>query len=194
MNPRRNHTCSSRIGLLLVAAAALLAGCDDGTAPPEAYEPPPAKAPAPAAGDGVFATVDECVRAATAAFLDLGAGTLERRTRIVAAVRQAMLREGDRLANGTYLYRVEIQSTAGPVHSDSTVSAVEPQVVRRYRPETAGVISNQIEPYRPDSGSSSRSAHGTSGSDACSPRRARSGSSPSAGRSSPASPTRRSAS
>jgi acyl-CoA reductase-like NAD-dependent aldehyde dehydrogenase len=56
------------------------------------------QAPAPAAGDGVFATVDECVRAATAAFLDLGAGTLERRTRIVAAVRQAMLREGDRLA------------------------------------------------------------------------------------------------
>ena len=55
-------------------------------------------AAAPATGDGVFPTVDQCVQAATAAFRDLGAGTLARRAALVAAVREVMRREGDRLA------------------------------------------------------------------------------------------------
>ena len=49
-------------------------------------------------GDGVFATVDQCVDAATLAFRELTAGTLALRTEIIDAVRAAMRREGDRLA------------------------------------------------------------------------------------------------
>jgi acyl-CoA reductase-like NAD-dependent aldehyde dehydrogenase len=54
--------------------------------------------PAVTTGDGVFPTVDQCVEAATVAFRELSAGTLARRSQIVASVREAMLREGDRLA------------------------------------------------------------------------------------------------
>lgn len=57
------------------------------------------KAPAVTSpGDGVFATVDQCVDAARVAFQQLSAGTLAQRTETVAAIRTAMLREGDRLA------------------------------------------------------------------------------------------------
>jgi len=49
-------------------------------------------------GDGVFTTVDECVAAATVAFRELSEGTLAKRVDIIAAVRETMLREGDRLA------------------------------------------------------------------------------------------------
>jgi acyl-CoA reductase-like NAD-dependent aldehyde dehydrogenase len=47
---------------------------------------------------GAFATVDECVAAARQAFLELNKGTLELRRQMVAAIRQTMLAEGDRLA------------------------------------------------------------------------------------------------
>jgi acyl-CoA reductase-like NAD-dependent aldehyde dehydrogenase len=74
--------------------------------------PPPATAPAAAAGrpastpavpvarqgEGVFPTVDECIAAARTAFLRLGEDTLALRTRIVAAIREAMLAAGDDLA------------------------------------------------------------------------------------------------
>ncbi len=49
-------------------------------------------------GDGVFPTVDECVQAATTAFHYLSEGTLAKRREIIAAIRAAMLRDGDRLA------------------------------------------------------------------------------------------------
>lgn len=52
----------------------------------------------PVLGDGVHATVDDCVAAARAAFEKLSAGTLGLRRRIVDAIRQAMLRDGDELA------------------------------------------------------------------------------------------------
>ena len=57
--------------------------------------PPPVVQPA---GDGVFATVDECVQAATRAFRDLTAGTLAKRMEIITAIRTVMAAEGDRLA------------------------------------------------------------------------------------------------
>ncbi|MFH2051530.1 MAG: aldehyde dehydrogenase family protein [bacterium] len=59
---------------------------------------PAAAAPAAAPGDGVFATVDECIAAARAAFGELSASTLHKRTVIIAAVREAMLKHGDELA------------------------------------------------------------------------------------------------
>jgi acyl-CoA reductase-like NAD-dependent aldehyde dehydrogenase len=50
------------------------------------------------AGDGVFATVDECIEAATIAFLRLSQTSLARRGEIITAIRDTMLREGDGLA------------------------------------------------------------------------------------------------
>jgi acyl-CoA reductase-like NAD-dependent aldehyde dehydrogenase len=49
-------------------------------------------------GDGVFNTVDDCIEAARAAFHNLNAATLAKRTDLIAAIREAMLREGDDLA------------------------------------------------------------------------------------------------
>ena len=49
-------------------------------------------------GDGVFNTVDNCVEAARAAFNNLSAATLAKRTEIIAAIRETMRREGDDLA------------------------------------------------------------------------------------------------
>jgi acyl-CoA reductase-like NAD-dependent aldehyde dehydrogenase len=62
-------------------------------APGRGALPPPVRQ-----GDGVFATVDDCVDAARAAFLNLAAQSLERRRAIVAAIRDAMRRHGERLA------------------------------------------------------------------------------------------------
>ncbi len=58
----------------------------------------PATAPIVPGGDGVFSTVDECVMAATIAFHALSEATLAQRHEIVAAIRESLLREGDRLA------------------------------------------------------------------------------------------------
>jgi len=49
-------------------------------------------------GDGVFATVDDCIEAATIAFANLSAATLEKRREIIAAVRAAMREHGEELA------------------------------------------------------------------------------------------------
>ncbi len=53
----------------------------------------------PPLGDGVHATVDACVQAARTAFRALGELPLSRRSAIVAAIREAMRREGERLAH-----------------------------------------------------------------------------------------------
>jgi propionaldehyde dehydrogenase len=58
----------------------------------------PRRSAGPITGDGVFATVDDCVQAATIAFHNLSEETLAKRREIIAAIRTAMLREGDRLA------------------------------------------------------------------------------------------------
>jgi len=49
-------------------------------------------------GDGVFATVDDCVDAARAAFLNLAILSLDKRREIIAAIRAAMGEHGDELA------------------------------------------------------------------------------------------------
>jgi len=49
-------------------------------------------------GDGVFNTITDCIEAARAAFTNLNAATLAKRTEIIAAIRETMLREGDDLA------------------------------------------------------------------------------------------------
>ncbi len=49
-------------------------------------------------GEGVFNTVNDCVEAARIAFANLNAATLARKTEIIAAIRETMLREGDDLA------------------------------------------------------------------------------------------------
>lgn len=51
-----------------------------------------------ALGEGVFASVDECVEAARIAFRSFGGLPLEKRTGIIAAIREAMRREGENLA------------------------------------------------------------------------------------------------
>ena len=58
----------------------------------------PAPAPVPASGDGVFPSVDECVQAATIAFRHLSEMSLAKRKDLIAAIRETMGREGDRLA------------------------------------------------------------------------------------------------
>ncbi len=81
--------------------------------PAASLEPVPA--PSLATGEGVFATVDECVAAARIAFGRLEDSTLALRTEIVAAIRAAMLRDGDELARHacaeTGLGRVEDKIT-----------------------------------------------------------------------------------
>ncbi|MCK4413329.1 MAG: aldehyde dehydrogenase EutE [Candidatus Eisenbacteria sp.] len=49
-------------------------------------------------GDGIFASIDAAVEAATTAFRRLRAASLESRTQIIAAIREAMLREAEPLA------------------------------------------------------------------------------------------------
>ncbi|MDX2473976.1 MAG: aldehyde dehydrogenase, partial [Candidatus Krumholzibacteria bacterium] len=49
-------------------------------------------------GDGVFNTIDNGIEAARTAFTSLNAATLAKRTEIIAAIRETMLREGDDLA------------------------------------------------------------------------------------------------
>ncbi len=51
-----------------------------------------------ALGEGVFASIDDCIEAATIAFGNLGAMTLHKRFEIVAVIREAMLRHGEELA------------------------------------------------------------------------------------------------
>ena len=61
--------------------------------------PAPSRPTAPQQlGDGVLESVDQCVAAARAAFQALDAMTLAKRKEIVAAIRDAMHREGDALA------------------------------------------------------------------------------------------------
>ena len=61
--------------------------------------PIPSAAPATARiGEGVFATIDDCVEAARIAFRSLGDLPLAKRSEIIASIRAAMRREGDDLA------------------------------------------------------------------------------------------------
>ncbi len=66
--------------------------------PRHAPRPPAAELSRAATGEGVFLSVDECIRAATAAFHRLDALSLATRVAVVAAVRDAMRRHGDELA------------------------------------------------------------------------------------------------
>ncbi|MCP4572688.1 MAG: aldehyde dehydrogenase EutE [bacterium] len=59
---------------------------------------PSAGPPRPREGDGVFATVDDCVDAARAAFLNLATLSLDKRREIIEAIRCSMREHGDELA------------------------------------------------------------------------------------------------
>ncbi|MFN2370957.1 MAG: aldehyde dehydrogenase family protein [Candidatus Krumholzibacteriia bacterium] len=78
--------------------AGRLGAATDGPARPAYRTDGGAAAPPPRQGDGVFATVDDCVDAARAAFVNLAAQSLEQRRAIVASIRDAMRRHGERLA------------------------------------------------------------------------------------------------
>ena len=58
----------------------------------------PAVAPRAALGEGVFATVDEAVKAAGTAFRQLDGMTLEGRQKIIASIRESMLEHAEELA------------------------------------------------------------------------------------------------
>ena len=58
----------------------------------------PSSAPREALGDGVFATVNDAVDAATAAFNELDGTSLERRQKIIASIRESMLENAEELA------------------------------------------------------------------------------------------------
>ncbi len=79
-------------------------GSPPGEAPAGGYVVNPMRAPGPAArpgdrsGEGVFATVDDCVEAAAVAFRRLNQSTLALRSRVIAAIREAMRRDGEELA------------------------------------------------------------------------------------------------
>ncbi len=111
---------------------------------PGAGAPPPAAAggyvaaptvrvgAAPVAqGDGVFATVDDCVEAATVAFRAFSQSTLGKRHEVVASIREAMRREGDQLARfaceETGLGRVEDKEVKNRLVTEKTPG---PEVLR----------------------------------------------------------------
>lgn len=101
-----------------------------------ALTPPAAPAAAmAAAGEGVFATVDDCIEAATIAFHNLGAASLEKRREIIAAIRAAMREHGDELARlahaETGLGRYEDKVVKNRLVTDKTpgVEALVPQTV-----------------------------------------------------------------
>ncbi len=75
-------------------------------------------------GDGVHATVDDCVQAARVAFCALGELPLSRRAAIVAAIREAMRREGENLARlawqETGLGRAEHKTLKNRLVTDKT--------------------------------------------------------------------------
>jgi acyl-CoA reductase-like NAD-dependent aldehyde dehydrogenase len=58
----------------------------------------PARTPREALGDGIFATVDDAVDAASAAFRELDGISLEKRNTIIASIREAMLENAEKLA------------------------------------------------------------------------------------------------
>src|SRR5690242_13586555 len=74
-----------------------------GNAPmPAASYAKPASAPDITQGQGVFATVDEAVRAAAAAQPQFVALKLEHRARIIAAIRRSMLENCELLARAAH--------------------------------------------------------------------------------------------
>ena len=86
-------------------------------------------------GDGIFATIDEAVAAATRAFHISGALGLERRYALVDAIRRSMLEHGERLAHlaheETHIGRVDdkivknrLVTTKAPGPEDLEVQAV----------------------------------------------------------------------
>ena len=58
----------------------------------------PAIAPRDALGEGVFATVDDAVKAAGFAFRELDGMSLEGRQKIIASIRESMLEHAEELA------------------------------------------------------------------------------------------------
>jgi aldehyde dehydrogenase len=100
-------------------------------------------------GDGVFATVDEAVAAARRAFLQYREMGLETRKTIVAAMRAAMLREGERLAymawQETGLGRAEDKVVKNRLVTTRTPGPedLEPQVVTG----DDGMMVTEYAPY-----------------------------------------------
>jgi acyl-CoA reductase-like NAD-dependent aldehyde dehydrogenase len=107
-------------GRLVPAAPAAVAAASGGA---EAA-PAPASGSDEPMGEGVFATVDECVAAARAAFEQLRGLSLARRKEIVAAYRAAMREHGDDLARQawqeTRIGRVEDKFIKNRLVTDKT--------------------------------------------------------------------------
>ncbi len=86
-------------------------------------------------GDGVFATVDDCIAAARRAFLDLDRATLAQRGELIAAVRAAMRSGGADLARmaceETGLGRVEDKIVKNRLVTEKTpgTEALQPEAV-----------------------------------------------------------------
>jgi acyl-CoA reductase-like NAD-dependent aldehyde dehydrogenase len=73
-------------------------GASSAPAPSPSVLSPASGAPPASLGDGVFATIDECARAARTAFLALSALGLEQRKRIIESMRRSMRAEAENLA------------------------------------------------------------------------------------------------
>ncbi|MBE0565704.1 MAG: aldehyde dehydrogenase EutE, partial [Krumholzibacteria bacterium] len=101
------------------------------------------------AGDGVFATVDDCVDAARAAFHNLAAGGLEQRRGIIAAMRAAMREHGERLARlawqETGLGRWEHKVLKNALVTEKTpgTEALQPRTVTG----DAGLTLTELAPF-----------------------------------------------
>jgi acyl-CoA reductase-like NAD-dependent aldehyde dehydrogenase len=106
--------------------------------------PPPVRQ-----GDGVFATVDDCVDAARAAFLNLATLSLDRRRAIIAAIRDAMRRHGERLARlafeETGLGRFEHKILKNALVTEKTpgTEALQPRTVTG----DAGLTLTELAPF-----------------------------------------------
>jgi acyl-CoA reductase-like NAD-dependent aldehyde dehydrogenase len=87
-----------QVDLIATRLAERISGSPTAQTPAAVPRPVPTSAPREALGDGVFATVDDAVDAAAAAFDELDGMSLEGRQKIIASIRESMLESAEELA------------------------------------------------------------------------------------------------
>ena len=92
------HLSDKQVDIIATRLAQRLTGAAADASAPPATRSMPAAAPRAALGEGVFATVDDAVAAASVAFRELDGMTLDARRQIIASIRESMLEHAEDLA------------------------------------------------------------------------------------------------
>jgi acyl-CoA reductase-like NAD-dependent aldehyde dehydrogenase len=92
------HLSDRQIEIIATRLAQRMSGSPVPATMADAPRSAPARAPREALGDGIFATVDDAVDAASAAFRELDGISLEKRKTIIASIRESMLENAEKLA------------------------------------------------------------------------------------------------